>query len=215
MLIFLDTADVDEIREAISWGVVDGVTTNPTHVSNTGRSPRDLYKEICSLTEGPVSLECLTLEADAIVSEARELAKIADNAVIKVPLMLEGLKAVKQLAAEGIKTNVTTVFSAPQALLAAKCGATYVSPVIGRLDNAGHLGMDVIHQIRTIFDNYNFDTQILAAAIRHPTHVLEASMGGADICTMRIDVLQMLYEHPFTEQGIQMFLEDWKKVPQD
>lgn len=215
MQIFIDTADVDEIREAVSLGVVDGVTTNPTHVSNTGRAPRELYEEICSLTEGPVSLECMGMEADEIVREAEELVKIADNVVIKVPLMVEGLKAVKRLSAEGVKTNVTTVFSAPQALLAAKCGATYVSPFIGRLDNAGHAGMDTLHQIRAIYDNYDFETQILAAAIRHPTHVLEASMGGADICTMQFGVLKMLYEHPFTEQGIAIFLEDWKKVPKD
>jgi len=215
MKIFLDTAMVDEIREGVDLGVVDGVTTNPTHVAATGRHYVEVYEEICGMVDGPVSLECVELEADAIVAEAKELAKIADNAVIKVPLMKEGLKAVKRLSAEGIKTNVTTTFSPLQALLAAKTGATFVSPFVGRLDNIGHVGMDVVRQIRVIFDNYGYETEVLAAAIRHPTHVLEAGLAGADICTMRFEILKMMYDHPLTEAGIQQFLDDWKKVPQE
>jgi transaldolase len=214
MKIFIDTASVDEIRQGVRLGIVDGVTTNPTHVSKTGRAPRDLYREICSLTTGPVSLECVALEADAIYKEAKELVKIAPNVVIKVPLMKEGMVAVKRLSAEGVKTNVTTVFSPLQALVAAKVGATYVSPFIGRLDAVGHMGMDVIRQMRQIFDHYGFETQILAAAIRHPTHVLECALAGADVATMGLPIIQQLYDHPLTEAGIAQFLEDWKKVPQ-
>jgi transaldolase len=214
MKLFIDTALIDQITEAYSWGIVDGVTTNPTHVSKTGRPAREVYEEICRAVDGPVSLEAIGLEADAIVAEGRELAKIADNAVVKVPIMREGLKAVKQLSAEGIKTNVTVMFSPLQALLAAKCGATYVSPFVGRLDAVGHMGMDLVHQIRTIFDNYNFSTEILVAAVRHPTHVLEAALAGADICTMFFDVMRQLYDHPMTDIAIEQFLEDWKKVPE-
>lgn len=214
MKLFIDTALIDEITEANSWGIVDGVTTNPTHVSKTGRPAREVYEEICRAVDGPVSLEAIGLEADAIVAEGRELAKIADNAVIKVPIMKEGLKAVKQLSAEGIKTNVTVMFSPLQALLAAKCGATYVSPFVGRLDSVGHVGMELVHQIRTIFDNYQFSTEILVAAVRHPTHVLEAALAGADVCTMFFDVMKQLYDHPLTDIAIERFLEDWKKVPE-
>ena len=213
MRLFIDTAKIDEIREAYSWGIVDGVTTNPTHVSKTGRPARDVYEEICNAVDGPVSLEAIGLEADQIVAEGRELAKIADNAVVKVPIMREGLKAVKRLSAEGIKTNVTVMFSPLQALLAAKCGATYVSPFVGRLDAVGHMGMDLVHQIRAIYDNYDFSTQILVAAVRHPTHVLEAALAGADACTMFFDVMGQLLDHPLTDLGIAQFLEDWKKVP--
>lgn len=214
MKIFVDTAFVEEIKEAARLGILDGVTTNPTHVSKVGRPPKDLYREICSLTTGPVSLECLALDADAIYKEAKELAKIAPNVVIKVPLMKEGMIAVKRLSDEGIKTNVTTVFSPLQAYVAAKAGATYVSPFIGRLDAVGHLGMDCIKQIRSIFDNYGYQTQILAAAIRHPTHVLECALAGADVATMALPIIKQLYDHPLTDAGIAQFLEDWKKVPQ-
>lgn len=214
MKLFIDTALIDQITEANSWGIVDGVTTNPTHVSKTGRPAREVYEEICRAVDGPVSLEAIGLEADAIVAEGRELAKIADNAVVKVPIMREGLKAVKRLSAEGIKTNVTVMFSPLQALLAAKCGATYVSPFVGRLDAVGHVGMELVHQIRTIFDNYNFSTEILVAAVRHPMHVLEAALAGADICTMFFDVMKQLYDHPLTDIAIEKFLEDWKKVPE-
>ena len=215
MKLFIDTALVDQIKEANSWGIVDGVTTNPTHVSKTGRPAREVYEEICRMVDGPVSLEALGLEAEAIVAEGRELAKIADNVVIKVPVTREGLKAVKQFSAEGIKTNVTVLFSPLQALLAAKCGATYVSPFVGRLDAIGHVGMDVVRQTKTIFQNYGFRSQIIVSAVRHPIHVLEAALAGADVCTMFFDVMKQLYDHPLTDIGIEMFLEDWKKVPKE
>ncbi len=213
MKLFIDTAYMDQIREAYSWGIVDGVTTNPTHVSKTGRSARELYEEICRTVDGPVSLETIGLEADQIVAEARELAKIADNAVVKVPIMREGLKAVKRLSAEGIKTNVTVTFSPLQALLAAKCGATYISPFVGRLDAVGDVGMDVVRRIKTIYDNYQFPTQIIVAAVRHPIHVLEAALAGADCCTISFDVMKQMYDHPLTDIGIELFLKDWEKVP--
>jgi len=214
MKLFIDTADLEQIKEANSWGILDGVTTNPTHVSKTGRSPRELYAEICRTVDGPVSLETVSLQSDQIVEEARQLARIASNAVIKVPIMLEGLRAVKRLTAEGIKTNVTVTFSPLQALLAAKCGATYISPFVGRLDAVGHFGMEIVRQIKTIYDHYGFSTQILVAAVRHPTHVLEAALAGAQVCTMSYDVMKQLYEHPLTDIGIDLFLKDWKKVPQ-
>lgn len=213
MKIFIDTADIEQIREVASWGVVDGVTTNPTHVSKTGRPAREVYEEICRLVAGPISLETIGLEAPQIVSEARALAKIADNVVVKVPIMREGLKAVKQLTAEGIKTNVTVNFSPLQALLAAKCGATYISPFVGRLDAVGHMGMELVSQIKTIYDNYGFDTEIIVAAVRHPLHVLESALLGAHVCTMSFDVLKQLYDHPLTDIGIATFLKDWQKVP--
>jgi len=214
MKLFLDTADVDQIREVARWGILDGVTTNPTHVSKTGKTPRELYPEICSICHGPVSLETIGLDADTIVEEGRELAAIADNVVVKVPIMKEGLMAVSRLAAEGICTNVTVTFSPLQAMLAAKCGASYISPFVGRLDAASHQGMDLVRQIKTIYSNYQFTTEIIVAAIRHPVHVLESALAGADICTMSFDVLSQLYDHPLTDLGIEMFLEDWKKVPQ-
>jgi transaldolase len=213
MKLFIDTADVAQIKEAYSWGIVDGVTTNPTHVSKTGRKPVEVYKEICSIVDGPISLETIGLTAEEIIKEGHELAKIHKNAVIKVVNTREGLKAVKQFTKEGIKTNVTVTFSPLQAFLAAKVGAGYISPFVGRLDNIGHVGMDVVRQIRTIYDNYDYKTEILAAAIRHPLHVLEAAMAGADVCTMSFDVMKMLYDHPLTDIGIEMFLNDWKKVP--
>ncbi len=213
MKLFIDTADVGQIREAYSWGIVDGVTTNPTHVAKTGRKPIEVYKEICSIVDGPISLETIGLTAEEILKEGRELAKVHKNAVVKIVNTREGLKAVKQFTAEGIKTNVTVTFSPLQAFLAAKVGAGYISPFVGRLDNIGHIGMDVVRQIRTIYDNYDYKTEILAAAIRHPLHVLEAAMAGADVCTMSFDVLKMLYDHPLTDIGIEMFLNDWKKVP--
>ena len=214
MKLFLDTADLDQIREACRWGIIDGATTNPSLVFKTGREPRELYAEICRIVPGPVSLECIALDSAGIVAEARQLAEIADNVVVKVPIMREGLKAVKRLSAEGIKTNVTVTFSPLQALLAAKCGATYISPFVGRLDAVGHIGMDLIRQIRTIYDNYEYETEILVAAIRHPVHVLESALVGADVATMFFDVMKQLFDHPLTDRGIEMFLEDWKKVPQ-
>ncbi|HZQ48669.1 MAG TPA: fructose-6-phosphate aldolase [Verrucomicrobiae bacterium] len=213
MKLFIDTADVAQIKEAWSWGIIDGVTTNPSHVAKTGRKPLEVYKEICGIVNGPISLETISLSAKEIVKEGRALAKIHKNAVVKVPIIKEGLKAVKELSAEGIKTNVTVTFSPLQALLAAKCGATYISPFVGRLDAAGHIGMDVVRQIRTIYTNYGYKTQVLTAAVRHPLHVLEAALAGSDVATMSYDVLEQLYHHPMTDLGIEIFLKDWAKVP--
>ena len=213
MKLFIDTADPEQIRLAASWGIIDGVTTNPTHVSKTGRPAQELYREILSIVEGPVSLEVIGLTAPEIIQEARVLAKMGPNVVVKVPIIKEGLKAVKVLSQEGIKTNVTVTFSPLQAMLAAKCGATYISPFVGRLDAAGHFGMELVRQIRTIYVNYGFKTEIIVAAVRHPTHVLEAALAGADVCTMGIDVLQQLYDHPLTDLAVEMFLKDWAKVP--
>jgi len=214
MRLYLDTADVEQIREALRWGILDGVTTNPTHVAKTGRPFKQLYAEICRMVDNlPVSLETVSLEAEEIVKEGRELSKVAPNAVIKVPIIREGLIAVKRLAAEGIKTNVTVTFSPLQALLAAKCGATYVSPFVGRLDYVGHDGMEVVRQIKTIYDNYKFETQIIVAATRTPLHMLESALAGAHICTLSFDLMKMLYDHPLTEQGVELFLKDWAKVP--
>ena len=213
MQLFIDTADIDQVREAYSWGIVDGVTTNPTHVAKTGKPARDVYREICAAVKGPVSLETVGMDAATIVAEAKELVKIAENVVVKVPLMREGLMAVRRLSEMGIKTNVTVTFSPLQALLAAKCGATYVSPFVGRLDAIGHVGMDLVRQIVTIYGHYGFSTQLLVAAVRHPEHVLEAALAGAPVCTMSYDVLKQLYDHPLTDIGIDLFLKDWAKVP--
>jgi len=213
MKLFLDTADVSQIRQALDWGILDGVTTNPTHVSKTGRPFSEVAREIVEMVDGPISLETVGLSAEEILREAEELSAMHSNVVVKVPLMEEGLKAVKKLSAKGIKTNVTVTFSALQALLAAKCGANYISPFVGRLDAVGHRGMEVVEQIRRIYTNYGFETQILAAALRHPIHVLEAALAGADVCTMSFDVMQQLYRHPLTDAGIELFLKDWEKVP--
>ncbi|MHB8898478.1 MAG: fructose-6-phosphate aldolase [Thermoguttaceae bacterium] len=213
MKFFLDTAHLDHIREAVGWGIVDGATTNPTLVSKTGREPRELYAEICRIVPGPVSLECMATGVEGIVAEAKQLAAIAENVVVKVPLLREGLIAVKQLAALGIKTNVTVVCSPLQALLAAKCGATYVSPFVGRWDWMGQVGMDMIQQIRTIYDNYAFETQILVASVRHPLHVLESALAGADVATIPMDVMEQLYHHPMSDVIMAQFNKDWAKVP--
>ncbi len=213
MKLFLDTADVAQVREAWSWGIVDGVTTNPSHVAKTGRKAMDVYDEILSIVDCPVSLETITLTAPEIIAEARELAKMHKNVVVKVPLLKEGLKAVKALSAEGIKTNVTTTFSPLQAMLAAKCGATYVSPFVGRLDAIGHIGMELVRQVKTIYDNYSFKSEIIVAAVRHPTHVLEAALAGADIATLYFDIMAQLYEHPMTDIVIDQFLKDYAKIP--
>lgn len=212
MKLFIDTADVAQIREAWSLGIIDGVTTNPTHVMKTGRRPTDVYREILDIVDGPVSLETISLETDGIVKEGRELAKLGKNVVVKIPVIREGLKAVKILKAEGIQTNVTVTFSPLQALLAAKCGATYVSPFVGRLDAVGHVGMDLVRQIRTIYTNYQYPTQIIVAAVRHPIHVLEAALAGSDVCTMFFDTLKQLYDHPLTDVGVETFLKDWAKA---
>jgi transaldolase len=213
MKLFLDTADVTQIREAWSWGIVDGITTNPSHVAKTGRRLMDVYEEILDIVDCPVSLETVALDAPGIVEEARQLAKLHKNVVVKVPLLKEGLKAVKALSAEGIKTNVTTTFSALQALLAAKCGATYISPFVGRLDYVGGDGMELVRQIRTIHDNYGFPTQIIVAAVRHPKHVLDAALAGADVCTMYFEFMTQLFDHPLTDVVIDQFLKDYAKIP--
>jgi transaldolase len=213
MKIFIDSADVEKIREVWGWGIIDGVTTNPSHVAKTGRKHLEVYREICDIVDGPISLETITLTCKEIVEEGRSLAKMHKNVVVKVPLLREGLKAVKILTAEGIRTNVTVTFSPLQALLAAKCGATYISPFVGRLDAIGQFGMDCVRQIRTIYDNYDYKTQILTAAVRHPTHILEAALAGTDVITMAADVIEQMYHHPLTDLGIDIFLKDWAKVP--
>jgi transaldolase len=213
MKFFIDTADVNEIREAESLGILDGVTTNPTLISKTGRPFRETIEEICSIVKGPVSAEVVSIDAEGIIKEGRELSKIAENIVVKVPLIKEGLKAVKVLTSEGIKVNVTLCFSSNQALLAAKAGGTYISPFVGRLDDKGHTGMEVIDEIRTIYDNYGFDTEIIVASIRNPLHVRDAALMGADIATIPFAVFNNIVKHPLTDEGLKQFLADWEKVP--
>jgi transaldolase len=213
MEFFIDTAKVDEIKEAFSWGIVDGVTTNPTKLAQAGRPFRKVVEEICQTLDGPVSVEAVSTQAQQIIEEARKLAALHENIVVKVPLIKEGIKAVKVLSDEGIKTNVTLNFSPSQALLAAKVGATYVSPFVGRLDEISHQGMELVQQIKTIYDNYGFKTKIIVAAARHPLHVLEAALIGADVTTMTFEIMENLFKHPLTDTGLAMFLEDWKKVP--
>lgn len=211
--IFLDTADVEEIRKAHSWGVIDGVTTNPTLVCKTGRSFEECIHEIINIVDGPISTEVVSMDAEGMVKEARELAKIHKNIVIKIPIIPEGLKAIKILSKEGIKTNATLCFSANQAILVAKAGATYVSPFIGRLDDIGHEGMQVVREIIQIYKNYDFKTKVIVASIRHPLHVIEAAKCGADIATVPFEVLEKMVKHALTDVGIKRFLEDWDKVP--
>jgi transaldolase len=210
MKLYLDTGNVNEIREAASYGLVDGVTTNPSLVSKEGRDFKDLLLEICSLVDGPISAEAVSLEAEAMVKEGRELAKIHKNIVVKVPLIPEGLKATKQMASEGIRVNVTLCFSPTQALLAAKAGAWCVSPFIGRLDDISSDGMELIEQILTIYENYDYPTQVLVASVRHPQHVVEAALLGGHICTMPYSVFQQLVKHPLTDIGLKKFLADWE-----
>ncbi len=213
MKFFIDTADVTEIREASNLGLVDGVTTNPSLIAKSGRKFKEVIKEITAIVDGPISAEVISLEAEGMVKEAKELAKIHKNIVIKVPMTPEGLKAVKQLSGKGIKTNVTLIFSPMQALLAAKAGATYVSPFVGRLDDISQDGMEIVEQIRTIFDNYGYTTEIIVASIRNPVHVLDSALIGADIATIPYSVMLQLSKHPLTDAGIKKFLEDWEKVP--
>ncbi|MBI5366942.1 MAG: fructose-6-phosphate aldolase [Planctomycetes bacterium] len=214
MKFFLDTASVKEIREAAALGVLDGVTTNPTLVAKEKRNFRECVKEICALVDGPVSAEVVTLVAEEMVAEGRELAKIAKNVVVKVPLTKEGLKATRILSREGTRVNVTLCFSATQALIAAKAGASYISPFVGRLDDRGHDGMALIRDIKQIYDNYRFPTEILVASIRHPLHVVDAAKMGAHVATMPLSVFDKLIQHPLTDLGLEAFLADWKKVPQ-
>jgi transaldolase len=213
MKFFIDTADIGEIKSAMEMGMVDGVTTNPTLISKTGRPFMEVAKEIVELVPGPVSLEVVSLDTRGMVDEARKLAKLGKNVVIKIPMTVEGLKAVKILSEEGIKTNVTLVFSPLQAILAAKAGATYVSPFVGRLDDIGHNGMKLVEQIVKIYKNYNFKTEVIVASIRHPQHVLQSALIGADIATIPYKVIKQLAKHPLTDVGLERFLEDWAKVP--
>jgi len=213
MKFFLDTANLEEIRQAASMGLIDGVTTNPSLIAKEKGDFRDLLKQICAAVPGPISAEVVALDAAGMLKEGRELAKIADNITVKVPVTLEGLKAVRAFSSEGIKTNVTLIFSPLQALMAAKAGATFVSPFVGRLDDVGASGMDVVSQIVEIYQNYGFTTEVLVASIRHPMHVVEAALMGADVSTMPWKVLQQLIQHPLTDIGIQRFLDDWKKLP--
>ena len=213
MKIFIDTANVREIKEALAMGIIDGVTTNPTLISKENKPADLLLKEICSLVPGPISAEVISEGAEEMISEARLLSKIANCIVVKIPLTKNGLRCVKVLSAEGIKTNVTLCFSPSQALLAAKCGATYISPFIGRLDDISQVGMDLIRDIKIIYQNYGFKTQIIVASVRNPLHVVDAALIGADIATVPFAVIEQLIKHPLTDIGIQRFLEDYKKIP--
>jgi transaldolase len=214
MKFFLDTAEIAEIRELVPTGLVDGVTTNPTLIAKSGRVFRDVVAEIAALVKGPISAEVVATEAGAMIAEGRALAKIAPNVVVKLPLTLEGLKACRALTDEGIQTNVTLCFSANQALLAAKSGATFVSPFIGRLDDVGADGMGLIRDIRAIYDNYDFRTEILAASIRSASHIREAALAGADVATAPASVIKGLVQHPLTDKGLAQFLADWAKTGQ-
>ncbi|TRZ91729.1 fructose-6-phosphate aldolase [bacterium] len=212
MKFFLDTANLEEIREIAGWGIVDGVTTNPSLCSKESMKFEDLIREICRIVPGPVSVECVSTAAGEIVKEARELAAIAPNVIIKIPVCVEGLKATKILSSEGIKVNMTLVFSAGQALLASKAGARYVSPFIGRLDDISQEGMGLIEEIVALFENYRLETEVIVASIRHPRHVIEAGLLGADIATIPAAVLEKMVKHPLTDAGMEKFLMDWARV---
>jgi transaldolase len=214
MKFFIDTANIKEIKEAASYGLLDGVTTNPSLVAKEGKNFRELLDEILKIVDGPVSAEVVSTDYDGIMKEAHELSKIHKNIVVKVPLIKEGIKAVKSLSDEGINTNVTLCFSPSQALLAAKAGATYISPFVGRLDDISHDGMALVQQIIQIYDNYNFKTQVLVASVRHPLHLVDAALMGAHVATMPFDVIEKLFKHPLTDLGLEKFLSDWKKSNQ-
>jgi transaldolase len=213
MKIFIDTANLEQIKEVNSWGILDGVTTNPTLVAKEGCDFRGRIEDICKVVDGPISAEAVSMDAEGMVKEARELSKMHKNIIVKIPMTSEGLKAVKILSREGIKTNVTLVFSPNQALLAAKAGATYVSPFVGRLDDISHDGMALVKDIVTIYRNYGFKTQVIAASIRHPVHVTEAALAGAHVATVPYDILKKMLKHNLTDEGIEKFLKDWEKVP--
>jgi transaldolase len=213
MKFFIDTADLDEIRKARELGLIDGVTTNPSLVAKTGRRYLDVVKEICELVDGPISAEVLSVEYDEMMREAREWQKVHANVVVKLPLTLDGLRATRSCAEAGIATNVTLCFSPNQALLAAKAGATYISPFVGRLDDISEEGMDLISKIVTIYRNFDFDTQVLVASVRHPVHVTQAALLGADVCTIPYKVIEQLAKHPLTDAGLAKFVEDAKKIP--
>ncbi len=214
MKFFIDTADVTEIRKANAMGVLDGVTTNPSLISKTGRKFRDVIEEICGIVDGPISAEVVSLDADGMIREGKELAKIHKNVVVKIPMTLDGLRATKALSSEGIPVNVTLIFSASQGLLAAKAGATYASPFIGRIDDISHEGMQLIADLVNIYDNYQYETEVLAASIRHPMHVVDAAKLGAHVATIPYSVIEQLVKHPLTDLGLAKFMADWKKVPQ-
>ncbi|MDD1767759.1 MAG: fructose-6-phosphate aldolase [Methanomassiliicoccales archaeon] len=212
MKIFIDSANIEQIREVNSWGILDGVTTNPTLVAKEKADFGSIVKEICEIVDGPISAEAISTEVDEIVGEARKLAAVHKNIVVKIPMTEDGLKATKMLSKEGIKVNMTLVFSPAQALLACKAGAKYISPFVGRLDDVGHDGMDIVSQILDILDNYDFDTEVIVASVRHPGHVVEAARMGAHIATIPYDVLKKMFKHPLTDAGIERFLQDWQKV---
>jgi len=213
MKIFIDTADIDEIREANRIGILDGVTTNPSLVARTGKDFRTVINEIVEEVDGPISAEAVSLDTDGMIKEGRELAKIHANIVVKIPMTIDGLKATKALVGEGIKVNQTLVFSPTQAMLAAKAGATYVSPFVGRLDDISEDGMALVDNIMEIFNNYGFGSEVIVASIRNPMHIVRAALMGADICTIPFNVIQQLAKHPLTDIGIERFLKDWEKVP--
>lgn len=213
MKIFIDSADINEIREANSLGVVDGVTTNPSLVAKTGKDFSTVIAEIVAEVDGPISAEVISTDRDGMLAEARQLAKIHKNIVVKIPMTADGLRAVKILTAEEIRTNVTLVFSPNQALLAAKAGATYISPFVGRLDDISHYGMEIVSPILDIFGNYGYDTEVIVASIRNPLHVLDSARMGADVATIPLSVINQLVRHPLTDIGIERFLKDWEKVP--
>lgn len=212
MKVFIDTANVDEIKKANDWGIVDGVTTNPTLVAKEGKDFKALINEILSIVNGPISVEVISTDSEGMVREALEISKWSENIVIKIPMIPEGLKAVKILNEKGIKTNVTLVFSVNQAILAAKAGATYVSPFIGRLDDIGHNGMQIIQDMAQIYKSYNFKTEIIVASIRHPLHVIEAAKTGAHVATIPFGVIDKMFKHPLTDIGLENFLKDWEKL---
>lgn len=211
MKFFIDTANIDEISKAVDMGMVDGVTTNPTLISRENKPFEEIIAEIAKIVNGPISAEVIALDSEGMLAEGRELAKISDNIVIKVPMTTDGLKATKAFSAEGIKTNVTLVFSSAQALLAAKAGATYVSPFVGRLDDIALTGMDLISDIMTIYDNYGYQSEVIVASVRHPMHVMDAALIGADIATIPFKVINQLAKHPLTDRGMESFLKDWEK----
>ncbi|MGD8367139.1 MAG: fructose-6-phosphate aldolase [Desulfobacterales bacterium] len=212
MKFFIDTANLDEIREAESMGMADGVTTNPSLIAKEGGDFTTIIRQICEIVDGPISAEVISIDQEGMIKEARELAAIHDNIVVKIPMLVDGLKAVRQLSLEGIKTNVTLVFSPLQALMAAKAGATFVSPFVGRLDDLSQEGMLLVEQIVEIYSNYAFDTEIIVASVRNPLHVLESAILGADIATLPLNVLKKLATHPMTDKGLKAFLDDWKKM---
>ncbi len=213
MKIFIDTANLDEIRKANEWGIIDGVTTNPTLVAKENKDFKDIVREIIRIVDGPISVEVISTDAEGMVKEAIEMSEWSQNIVVKIPMIPDGLKAVKILNGRDVKTNVTLIFSVNQAILAAKAGATYVSPFIGRLDDIGHEGMQIVRDMVNVFNLYDFKTEIIVASIRHPLHVIEAAKAGAHVATIPFNVIETMFSHPLTDAGLKKFLSDWEKVP--